>query len=127
MKVKIVSDGALHSPRLINLETGEVIEDVTRIFWEAEVGSLSKAHIEVLGCQIEVEAEGKIIKYIRGVNKMRVQMYKGTAYNPVEEVDRMLARKDEKIAELEEKLKAKTDKKDKKKEEPKKDKDTSKR
>lgn len=62
MKVKIVSDGTLHSPRVVNLETGEVLEDVTRIFWEASKGSLSKAHIEILGCQIEVKTEGKIIK-----------------------------------------------------------------
>lgn len=61
MKVKIVSDGTLHNPKVVNIETGEAIEDVTRIFWEAKVGSISTAHIEILGCQIEVEAEGKII------------------------------------------------------------------
>lgn len=47
---------------------------------------------------------------------MRVQMYKGTAYNPVDEVKRELAKKDARIEELKEAL----TKKGKKKEENKK-------
>lgn len=124
MKVKIISDGTPRGTKVVNVETGEIVENVTRIFWDIGIDRLATAHIEVLKCEVDIEIEKDLtkIKY-KGVNKMRVQMYKGTAYNPVEEVDRTLAMKDEKIAELEEKLKAKSDKK---KEEPKKGKNTSK-
>ena len=62
MKVKIISDGTSNGTKVVNVETGEVIENVTRIFWEVNVGSLAKAHIQIINCEVEVEAEGKIIK-----------------------------------------------------------------
>lgn len=48
---------------------------------------------------------------------MRVQMYKGTAYNPVVQVERELAKKDARIKELEKALTKKSEKKGKEKQE----------
>lgn len=62
MKVKIVSDGTPQGTKAISLETNEVIENVTRIFWNMDVHSFAKAHIEIINCETEIETEGKIIK-----------------------------------------------------------------
>lgn len=62
MKVKIVSDGTPKGTKVVDIETGEVIENITRIFWEVSLDSLAKAHIEIADCEIEVEAEGKTTK-----------------------------------------------------------------
>lgn len=48
MKIKIVSDGTRGGTKVINAETGELIEKVFAIYWNVEAGELPIATIKVL-------------------------------------------------------------------------------
>lgn len=63
MKLKIVSDGTFLGTKVINLETGEELEDITKINWQisfpygAEILlGLSNIPVEVIG-DIKTENE----------------------------------------------------------------------
>ena len=63
MKIKIISNGiATQGTKVINLETGEMLEGVTAFYVTAEVGGLVTAYLKVHKVELDVEAglaEGK--------------------------------------------------------------------
>lgn len=69
MKFKIVSDGTPKGTKVINTETGETVENVTRIFWEVCLDSLATAHIEIRKCEVEIEVEKDLAKIIEEKTK----------------------------------------------------------
>ena len=62
MKLKIISDGTPGGTKVIDIASGELIENVSRVFWDIDVHKASTAHIEVRKCEVDVEIEGKIIE-----------------------------------------------------------------
>jgi hypothetical protein len=59
MKIKILSQGLPFGTQVVNAETGEGIENVTKVEWVADIkDSLCRCKIEVF--QVPVEIEGEI-------------------------------------------------------------------
>lgn len=55
MKIKIISDGLPKNTKIINQETGEIIEHVRSIKWECAYDSLATAIIEFVNIPVEIE------------------------------------------------------------------------
>lgn len=60
MKIKIISEGTGRKSRVINIETGEVIEGVQKAIWTCEAGGIATAWIKMVNIPIDVKA-GKIV------------------------------------------------------------------
>ena len=63
MKIKIVSDGTVEGTKIINLVTGERLENITAIYWtgDAAKGEVI-AHINVAAVPVELIGEVKDAK-----------------------------------------------------------------
>ncbi len=47
MRLKIISDGTAHGTEIVNIDTGERLDDVTEVTWHCSVGNIAVATIEV--------------------------------------------------------------------------------
>lgn len=59
MKIKIISDGLPGNTKVINLETGEELEDITVIDWHIEVDKIATATLCFINVPVEIEGEIK--------------------------------------------------------------------
>ncbi len=57
MKIKIISDGIGTNTKIINAETGEIIEGVTSIKWKCSVNKLATATLTFINIPVDVEGE----------------------------------------------------------------------
>ena len=58
MRIKITSNGTWHGTRIVNAETGEVIEGVMTAAWEVtDPTELARVTLEVTGVEVELEGE----------------------------------------------------------------------
>lgn len=57
MKVKIVSDGTAIGTRLIDVDTGHVLDDVVRLTWDIKGGAHSLATVVLRRVPVEVSGE----------------------------------------------------------------------
>lgn len=57
MKIKIVSDGTARETRVVNAETGEEVENVTRVAWNCTAPERARATVEFVGVPIEAIGE----------------------------------------------------------------------
>ncbi len=58
MKLKIISEGLDKNTKVINVETGEVLENVTSIKWGAYPNNLTECTITLHSIPIEVTVHG---------------------------------------------------------------------
>ena len=57
MRIKIISEGDIRNTRIINADTGEMIENVRVVTWELDVlHGEAVATLKVVGVPVEVEA-----------------------------------------------------------------------
>ena len=59
-RFKIISDGRVNGTRVIDTETGEVLDNVESITWDIGVGRVSSATITLIGLPVEIETEATI-------------------------------------------------------------------
>ena len=61
--IRITSDGTRGGSRVVDAETGEEIQGVTKVTWtlDAPSGSPARAIIEVIGVEIDAAAEVAIV------------------------------------------------------------------
>lgn len=57
MKLKIVSDGNPYNTRIINAETGETLDMVTRLTWEITPDMLARCTMELVNVAVDLECE----------------------------------------------------------------------
>lgn len=57
MKIKITSDGNGYNTHVVNVETGEELEDVVAVRWSVGAGGLAKASIEFIDVAAEIKAD----------------------------------------------------------------------
>jgi len=58
MRVKISNDDIVgHKTRVVNAETDELIEDIYKAVWTAEVGEICKAEVYMYSRSVNVEGE----------------------------------------------------------------------
>ena len=58
MRIKIVSNGTYHGTQVMNAETGEVIEGVTKATWKVtDPMELAIVTLEVIGVEVKLEGE----------------------------------------------------------------------
>jgi len=58
MRIKIISNGIVtQGTKVVNLETGELLEGVTAFTITAEVGGLVTAYLKVINVELDVVAE----------------------------------------------------------------------
>jgi len=60
MKVEIISNGTPEGTKIVNVETGEILEQVQRIDWNVAIGKLATAKIELI--EIPVKLIGELNK-----------------------------------------------------------------
>lgn len=53
MKLKIVSEGTVMGSRVVNAETGEILDGVTSVNWKHDAGDLPRAVITLIGMPVE--------------------------------------------------------------------------
>ena len=59
MKIKIISNGISFDTKVIDIETGKELENITRIHWFIDANSIAKAIIEFSKVEVEIESEFK--------------------------------------------------------------------
>lgn len=62
MKLKIVSDGTGRNTKVMDVETGEMLEYVTKVVWTADNSGPTQALITVIDIPVEVVSEAEIEK-----------------------------------------------------------------
>ena len=66
MKLKIISDGTMSGTKVVDEKTGEILEGVRYVKWNADVDCFSIAQIEIISPKIEItllEAEVSFNEY----------------------------------------------------------------
>jgi len=59
MKLKIISNGTDLGTKVVDAETGSVVEGVTSIEWKIAAGKYAEATIKCISIPVEVEIDGK--------------------------------------------------------------------
>lgn len=63
MKLKVISDGTALGTKVINAETGEAIENISRISWELDASVyIAQAVIEVIEIPVELTGGMRLLK-----------------------------------------------------------------
>jgi hypothetical protein len=62
MKVKIISDGMARNSKVINMETGEIIEGVNEATWNLKANGLATVTLKILGVPVEIEGSWETTK-----------------------------------------------------------------
>lgn len=65
MRVKIISDGTAVGTKLVNAETGELVENVTSLTWSATAGhghGVANLTIEWVPAEIEADIDDIAVK-----------------------------------------------------------------
>lgn len=57
MKIKIISDGLAENTKVINVETGKLIEDIATAEWSCKVKELATAKLTFINVAIEAVGE----------------------------------------------------------------------
>jgi hypothetical protein len=86
VRIAIKSDGAPHRVKIINEETGEPLNGVTKVTWRAEVNDICRADIEVI--IVPAEIVGAVAKVFgpNGKQIRRIEYADGTTEEyPAEE------------------------------------------
>lgn len=60
MRIKIISDGTSQGTHVVNEQTGERLDLVTRISWELSATHLATATLTLLRVPVEVEGDAAI-------------------------------------------------------------------
>lgn len=65
MKIKIVGDGTLRGTRVVNAATGELLEGVQGIKWEARYDDPPVCRLDMIQIPVELDAEtGDIVRLV---------------------------------------------------------------
>lgn len=61
MRLKIISEGTFKNTKIINEETGELLENVISIIWYLDVGDLARAELRLVNvpCELKIKDEAK--------------------------------------------------------------------
>lgn len=63
MKIKIMSEGLGRNTKIINAETGEIIEDVRSAKWECDAGGMAKVMLELVNIPVDLQGELDISQF----------------------------------------------------------------
>jgi hypothetical protein len=55
MKLKIISDGDPRTTKVVDVETGKTVANVTKIEWSLDVSGIAQATITLVGLPVEIE------------------------------------------------------------------------
>lgn len=58
MRVKIISDGTAYGTRIVNMETGELVEGVVSVRWQMDAKD-NTASVDISFVKVPIEAEGE--------------------------------------------------------------------
>lgn len=70
MRLKITSDGTPHNTHVIDIETGERVENVQRVEWSVDVRDrypVARAQIVIIDIPVDVKVSGKTTIYEKSV------------------------------------------------------------
>ncbi len=57
MRVKVVSDGMTSGTKVIDIETGKELDDVSMVTWSLRAGEVSRCTIELFNVPADVKAD----------------------------------------------------------------------
>lgn len=80
MKLKLISDGTTRGTQLVNMETGEEVENLRDIYWLSPLNDVPTLLVEMVAVPVEITAEGNEVKMERfSVQKKMVETVEAIA------------------------------------------------